>query len=324
MTTSRQPTSPCGKDRSTYLREAFPASHSPQPGEGRERQTTVTSGLKCFESSGRYSPLSSLLKTLMESSRWYNPAVRLMWTVRPLSSVRVTTFTAPSKDTSPTSCAKTSKRRDMLSSRSLFRLAVSARPIADTACGSSPNGATATILPTPVTQGLKVCENGRQLFMPLNLLPTPLSVEISHTKRIIQLKEKGGKTMGSRVNGESRPNGLMDYLHFHSLLPTPNAAEGTNWTRTYNPDSQMGRGLTALAVNGLLLSPMSKDEFRAGLTMQALKNHNRPKANLAEQIAHKVGGGTSQLSPLFVTEMMGFPLEYLVLPFLSEDGEKMP
>lgn len=83
--------------------------------------------------------------------------------------------------------------------------------------------------------------------------------------------------MGSRVNGESRPNGLMDYLHFHSLLPTPNAAEGTNWTRTYNPDSQMGRGLTALAVNGLLLSPMSKDGFRAGLTMQALKNHNRQK-----------------------------------------------
>ena len=130
--------------------------------------------------------------------------------------------------------------------------------------------------------------------------------------------------MGSRVNGESRPNGLMDFLHFHSLLPTPNAAEGTNWTRTYNPNSQMGRGLTALAVNGLLLSPMSKDGFRAGLTMQALKNHNRPKANLAEQIAHKVGGGTSQLSPLFVTEMMGFPLEYLVLPFLSEDGEKTP
>ena len=53
----------------------------------------------------------------------------------------------------------------------------------------------------------------------------------------------------------------MDFLHFHSLLPTPNAAEGTNWTRTYNPDSQMGRGLTALAVNGLLLSPMSKDGF---------------------------------------------------------------
>lgn len=160
--------------------------------------------------------------------------------------------------------------------------------------------------------------------MPLHLLPTPLAVEIAHPRRITNLKAKGGRTMGSRANGESRPNGLMDYLCFHSLLPTPNAAEGTNRTRTYNPNSQMGRGLTALALNGLLLSPMGKDGFRAGLTMQALKNHNRPKANLAEQIAHKVGGGTSQLSPLFVTEIMGFSLEYLVLPFLSANGEKTP
>lgn len=282
------------------------------------------SGLKCFESLGKCSPLSSLLKTLMESYRWFNQAVQLSWKARPLSSVRVTTFIEPKNDTSPTSCARISKRQDMPSNRLLFRLAVSAHPTADTACGSSPNGLAAAILPTPVTQGLKVCKNGKQQFMPLSLLPTPLAVEISHTKRIAQLKEKGGKTMGSRANGECRPNGLMDYLRFHGLLPTPNAAEGTNWTRTYNPNSQMGRGLTALAVNGLLLSPMSKDGFCAGLTMQALKNHNRPKANLAEQIAHKTGGGASHLSPLFVTEMMGFPLEYLVLPFLLANGEKTP
>ena len=69
---------------------------------------------------------------------------------------------------------------------------------------------------------------------------------------------------------------------------------------------------------------MSKDGFRAGLTKEALKNHNRPKSNLAEQIAHKTGGRVSRLSPQFVTEMMGFPLEYLILPFLSASGEKTP
>lgn len=39
------------------------------------------------------------------------------------------------------------------------------------------------------------------------------------------------------------------------------------------------------------------------------------------QIAHKIGGGTSQLNPLYVTEMMGYPLEWLTLPFLSQNGE---
>lgn len=56
----------------------------------------------------------------------------------------------------------------------------------------------------------------------------------------------------------------------------------------------------------------------------SLKNHNKENANLAEQIAHKVGGGTSQLNPLFVEEMMGFPLMWTALPFLSPSGDKNP
>lgn len=42
--------------------------------------------------------------------------------------------------------------------------------------------------------------------------------------------------------------------------------------------------------------------------------------NLVEQIAHKIGGGTSQLNPLFVEEMMGFPPLWTTLPFLTADG----
>lgn len=259
------------------------------------------------------------------------------------------------------------------------------------------------ILPTPVTQGLKVCENGKQKFLSLGLLPTPLAVEIQHSKRIKALKEKGGKTMGSRANGEQRPNGLMDFINFHGILPTPNASEATKWATTYNPNSQMGSGLTAMAINGMLptpsaadatmgavlgkndrivqtpsgtlrkvtpttnfslglartvqllptpcaqdfkkrgvnskqkglpemfrkcdwlLTPSASDGMRAMMTMDNLKAHrkkNAAQSNLAEQIAHKIGGGTSQLSPLFVEEMMGYPLIYLVLPFLSQDGDR--
>lgn len=74
-----------------------------------------------------------------------------------------------------------------------------------------------------------------------------------------------------------------------------------------------------------LLTPTASDGRRSMMTMDNLKAHKKTKAeqsNLAEQIAHKVGGGTSQLSPLFVEEMMGYPLMYLVLPFLLPDGDR--
>lgn len=108
------------------------------------------------------------------------------------------------------------------------------------------------------------------------------------------------------------------------LLPTPCSIEATKFTKTINPNSQMGQGLTALAVNGLLLTPSATDGLRSTMTMDSLKSHNKENANLAEQIAHKVGGGTSQLNPLFVEEMMGFPLMWTALPFLSTSGDKNP
>ena len=173
--------------------------------------------------------------------------------------------------------------------------------------------------------------------------------------------------MGSRKNGELRPNGLMDYLMFHNflptpeannyknghrtlsprierkldqgwavglndratlgMLPTPNAVEGTKYAKTYNPKSQMGSGLTAMAVNGMLPTP------RAGI-VEGLDLYNpniatRGKGNLEEavsklltsnrdSVSEEEHGMTSQLSPLFVEEMMGFPTGWILLPFLRE------
>lgn len=67
------------------------------------------------------------------------------------------------------------------------------------------------------------------------------------------------------------------------------------------------------------------DPFCRKVLAHRLKNHNKKnaeKSNLSEQIAHKVGGGTSQLNPLFVEEMMGFPEGWTVSPFL--DGGENP
>ena len=177
------------------------------------------------------------------------------------------------------------------------------------------------MLPTPLTQGLKVCEDGKQKFLSLGLLPTPLAVEIQHSKRIKTLKKKGGKTMGSRANGEQRPNGLMDFFNFYGILPTPCAQDFKK--RGVNSKQ---KGLPEMFRKwDWLLTPGASDGMRTMMTMDNLKGHrkkNAAQSNLSEQIAHKIGGGTSQLSPLFVEEMMGYPLIYLVLPFLLQDGDR--
>lgn len=111
-----------------------------------------------------------------------------------------------------------------------------------------------------------------------------------------------------------------------SLLPTPNASEGKKYAKKYNPDSQMGTGLTALAMNGLLLTPSATDGLRANFSMESLKAHKKIKgdplkSNLSEQIAHKVGGGNFRLNPRFVAEMMGFPPDWTVYPFLHGESK---
>lgn len=252
------------------------------------------------------------------------------------------------------------------------------------------------------------------------MMPTPLAVDVQHKKRVEGLKERGVTDMYSRQNGDSRPNGLMDYISFtgllktpsamdvasenmksrgvsgtsgtlaqemqsgyvakrgfilptpnaqdwntewtpeqkqacldrraaegktaypskfnalkqmayEGLLPTPTAIEGTKFTNTYNPDSQMGQSLSAMAGSGMLPTP------RANKVDADLNNPNiaaRNKANLEEAVAkmitenscsdssQKTDGGAFRLSPLFTEEMMGFPFLWTALPFLNLSGEQ--
>ena len=263
--TSQKPISPRGEEKSTYSRVDFPANPFPSQDSEKERKMTATSGRKCLERSGKSGPLGSLARTLLESSRWYSPARRLKWVVQPLFSERITQTRKYTGSMSSKPSVQTSNVRDIPSGRLLFRLVPSEHRTAGTGFG---------LLPTVQTQGLKIC--GKTGFMDLGLLPTPMSTEVRHKKRVKGLKEAGGETFHSRKNGETRPNGLMDYLDFRELLPTPKAQES--------------RGNT------------SKD---------------RGKFNLSDEIAKRYnpGGESSQLNPLFVQEMMGFPYLWTELPF---------
>ena len=119
--------------------------------------------------------------------------------------------------------------------------------------------------------------------MQADLLPTPMSTDIHHAERVKELKAAGGDTFHSRANGETRPNGLTDFLDFNGLLATPTARD---WK----------------GAQGRVYKGESMD--------------------LPMQVCPPTDGATSQLNPLFVEEMMAFPKDWLVSPFLG--GEPKP
>lgn len=205
METYTQQTLLFGEDELTSLQAASPASRSRSRASAKARRTTATSGRKCCGLFGIFDPVGSWARTFSE-------------------------LLIGRKEWSSSRCVLTWKRRDMRFNRTLYRLAVSALPTEGTDAG---------LLPTVQTQGLKQCEKGKTVFMPLGMLPTP----------------------------------------------TVNDATNSNL-----PPSQVKRK------SGLPKIAMQSDEYRTGTI--------------------------SQLNPLFVGEMMGFPVDWTVLPFLN--GETCP
>lgn len=168
----------------------------------------------------------------------------------------------------------------------------------------------------------KDSQMGRSLTaMAVNgLLPTPLAVSVRHPGRVSQLRMAGDVTFCSRAVGEKRPTGLEDWLEFHGLMPTPVAQD----YRRRGPNSRQ-QGLQEVC-HGLLNTPIAD-----GLKKRTGKGQERMRAEDFEAMFPEGGGSpgskdgrASQLNPLFVGEMMGYPLEWLTSPFLSGDGEGRP
>ena len=390
-----------GEEKSMSLQEVFLVNHSPSQAKERERMITAISGLTCSGPYIRSGPIGSLVRTLLASSRWYSPVRRLKWEVNPLYSERVSLYLKDDSNMLLKPFAVILNAKDIPSSRCLFRLVPSERPTEETGYG---------LLPTVQTQGLKMCdENGKTRFYPMELLPTAMATDIYHPERVRHLKDAGAETMASRKNGSNRPNGLMDFMDFHGmlptpmasdattgaiigkndhfimtgngiprkvnqngingsvglarivqLLPTPNAREADKYTKKYNPKSQMGKALTAMAMNGMLPTPTARsykngskpedgrtkrkieqgwtmelndlaacgmlptpttNDYKGASTLEELEKRRRNPAtnSLADRFSQT--GKTSQLNPLFVEEMMGFPCLTTLLPFLKKEIE---
>ena len=303
-----------------YSPEGSPANLSAWPDKERERMITVTSGLKCFALYGKSGQLGSLVRMLVESSRWYSPARRLKWEVRPLYSERITEKEyCTDRNMSSKPFVETLNVKDTPSNRYLFRLVPSERRTEGIEFG---------LLPTVQTQGLKRCNSqGKTEFMPLELLPTPMATDIHHAERVAELKKRGAKGLRCRDKGEAGANGLTDWMDFHGMLPTPTARDYRNGSRmgSVRMNRKIEKGYTVelndMAINGLLPTPTERD-YKGSASMESIQRRKRNHLtnNLSDVYAQR--GKTSQLNPRFVAEMMGFPVDWTVLPILN--GGKNP
>ena len=289
-----------GEGKSTYSQEGSLASHFQRQESEGERKMTVTSGRKCFGQYGRYDPLGSLVRTLLESPAWYNPAVRLRWKVKPLCLKRLTRKRYSSKNTLSRPSAEILSVRDIPSSRFLFQLAVSEPLTGGTGYG---------LLPTVQTQGLKVCDkNGKTKFMNLSLLPTPTAQEGFNSGKGEIFVTRNNTIRIMNQNGTSSRLGLEGTVK-HMLYPTPTAQD----FKRRGPNSKQ-QGLPEAAYKDLLPTPKAN-------SWKTPCEHGEGSPDLQTYIAKKIGE-TSQLNPLFVEEMMGYPLMWTTLPFLSQNGDK--
>jgi hypothetical protein len=87
------------KTQLTLFAEDSLVNHSPLQASNLARKMTVTSGLKCYESSKSQLRLGSLVKTFLGSSAWHSTMFALTWKPKVTKSNRLLFRLVPSKPT---------------------------------------------------------------------------------------------------------------------------------------------------------------------------------------------------------------------------------
>jgi hypothetical protein len=149
------------------------------------------------------------------------------------------------------------------------------------------------------------------------LLPTPTTQEPASE---CEVNETGRRKTTNGTGSHGLNIGRMAAM---GLLPTPTSVQREHPERVdalkatgaqtmfsrANGEQRPNSIIDHLHFHGMLPTPMASDN---GDKVTGLENQNS-----MVKIAREMTGQTSQLNPLFVAEMMGFPTDWTVLPFLN-------
>lgn len=161
----------------------------------------------------------------------------------------------------------------------------------------------------------------------LQILPTPTSCNVVHPSAEAETTE-GGNMRRVRADGTPFTLGLADLAH-RGALPTPRASDADSGMRRgyvvkgggqVRSESGMTAGLAEEARLGLLPTPVATNS-KGGSARSDPRLRDANLADLLHARCHAPGSRTSRLNPLYVAEMMGFPLDWLVLPFTEGAGQ---
>ncbi len=289
MKTLKTSTATRGAIKFSSLPEVFPASLFHTPEAGTAPTTTVISGRKCAALLTKFGPLGLLVKTLMESSRWYSPAGQLQWDAKPIYLEQVKRYSRKPGNTSPELSATILTELDTKFSQYLFRLRLSGQCTDETGFGlwATPN----TFDHLPVRDSDK-CTNqkkrmGRarsgnlreQVIYP-TMHPTPTCQDAKNN-----FNKSGIKRRSIR---------LSSFVH---LIPTPTASDKQGTTGG-NMRSSL-RSYTKLYPTVLA----SERNYRVTGDTQTAKC----LSGIVRREAIEKGHETGQLNPDWVEWLMGYP-----------------
>lgn len=259
-----------------------------------------------------------------------------MWEVKPICSERVTTSRKAGECLSLKKSAEILSQLDIPSNRLLFQLVPSPLPTEETESSSSHTTTKFTeLLQTPrVVQTYEDPEkflarkekngyrNGTMYsslesqvkFHPKfkDLLKTPAAIDAMMTS------PKKNPTPGD--SGTLAQEIMCGYVEKRGfMLPTPTT---TDYNTTWSEEAKQAC-LERRALEGKTKFPSKFNQLR-----QMATDGRLPQPENSSQIVSadspSEDGKNSRLNPLFVEEMMGFPLMWTAYPFLSTNGETKP
>jgi hypothetical protein len=182
-------------------------------------------------------------------------------------------------------CKLTWKMQGTKYKRLYFRLQVLTLPTNEIEFGLLP-----TAVASDATTGAIIGKNDKVIItktgMPrkINQNGTDGSVGLARLGKLGMLPTPRARAAGGNTSNDRNKGNLEDVIA-KMMLPTPNASEGEKYCKTYNKNSQMGTALTPLM--------------------------------------NQITGKSSQLKPQFVMEMMGFPPDWTLLPFLNGEQKAL-